>query len=243
MLEVQDPKAKQLMQVAQIGGTVVVGAAALVVIMVAGTSLVVAGGIGLAGLVLINFVLPVGARALAIARQKAYTSLAENFSEETLKDDEVKEGQRIQQMETEYINARAAMESASQEIRQQLSKANPDQAQVMQNQLDAMSQVVLNAEAALKERKADFEQLKEEDAVLIAINKGANALKKFGGAQRNPQEFQDRLTARAAILNRMRQAVATQTVQQMNVQLKAANPNNLALPTKNSAIALGVEKQ
>jgi len=96
-----DPRVMKIQSYAKTAG-------AVVVVVVAGASLV-----AVAGLFMVNFVVPVTARAVALRRVQTLTKLTEKFSEETIREDEQKEAERIGVLETQYTTSRAELEGAS----------------------------------------------------------------------------------------------------------------------------------
>ena len=87
-----DPRFTKIQTYTKTAGTiVVVGAASLAVIAV-GTSIIMASVIAVAALIMVNLVVPVTARSVALWRVKTLTKLTETFSEETIREDEQKEG-------------------------------------------------------------------------------------------------------------------------------------------------------
>lgn len=215
-----DPKAQKIQTIAKVGGTAVVAVAAAGVVTVAGASLAVAGTVALVGLAMVNFVVPVGARAIAIYKQKTLTAIAETFSEETIREDERREGDRIELLEEQYVTSRAELEGAQDELRKQLKDATPEEAAMLNAQIESLQSIIESAEDTLKARKEDYQELVRVNKMYIALNRSAAAMQKAQGADRNSEEMQRITTARAAIKNKMRAAMAGKTIEQMNSTLK-----------------------
>jgi hypothetical protein len=170
----------------------------------------------MAGIAMVNLV-PVVARSLALWKQKSLTALTEAFSEETIREDEGKEAERVRLLESQYITSRSELEGAQEELRKQLKGASPDEEGMLQAQIDAMEQVIIGAQETLKTRKEDFIELQRVNKLYIALHRSAAAMEKVQGAERNVEEIQRIETARNSIKTRMRAAMAGKTVEQMDM--------------------------
>lgn len=218
-----DPRAAKVQTIAKTVGTGAVVAVASAAVIVTGASLVVASVIGIAGLFMVNFVVPVAARSIALWKQKSLTALTEAFSEETIREDELKEGERIKVLEHQYIASRSELEGAQEELEKQMKSASLEEKQMLQTQVDALQNVINDAEDSLKTRKTDFVELQRVNKLYIALHRAANAMDKASGAERNVEEIQRIETARNSIKTRMRAAMAGKTIESMKVK-KVDNP-------------------
>jgi hypothetical protein len=214
-----DPRVKGVEKALKYGGAVVVAVVASTAVIASAGSVIVAG-IALTGAIAtINF-LPVFARWAALKKQQGLTKLAEEFSEETIREDERKEGERIGILEDSYKKNRAELEGAQEVLREQLETAKEDEHDMVQAQINALQSVINNAEATLLQRKADYEELKRVNGLYIALHRSAEAMEKSEGAERNPQQLQDLKTARESIKTRMRAAMAGKTIEAMDNQFR-----------------------
>lgn len=211
-----DPRARKWENGVKAAGVVIVAALASAAVVVAGVSVIAAGLTTVAALAVVNYVVPVGARWIALQRQKALTGLAEKFSEETIREDETSEGRRVQQLESSYKISRAELEGAQQELREQMRTATTDEKELLQSQIDTLQGVIEDAEQTLLQRKQDFAELQRINKLYIAFHRSAAAMERAQGAERNPEELQRLETARASIKNRMRQAMAGKKIDAMN---------------------------
>lgn len=201
------------------GVTVVAGAASLAVITI-GASVITASVIAAASLFMVNFVVPVVARSVALWRVNAITRLTEVFSEETIREDEQKEGERISTLEEQYTVSRAELEGAQEELEKQISRATADEKDMLKEQVKSLQVVIDEAEDTLKQRKIDFAELQRVNKLYVALHRSANAMQKAQGAQRNSAELQRIEIARTSIKNKMREAMAGRTIDSMNLALK-----------------------
>ncbi len=215
-----DPRVKGLERWAKGAGVAGVAVAASAVIIVVGTSVIAAAVVGLAALVAVNFGVPVGARYIALKKQQTLTKLAEAFSEETIREDERNEGERIHEMEKAYMTSRAELEGAIEELCAQLQHASDEERAMLQSQIDALKEVIVTTESTLEQRKQDFVELQRVNKLYISFHRSSAAMQRAQGAERNPQELQRLETARTAIKMRMRQALAGQTVEAMSARVQ-----------------------
>lgn len=218
-----DPRAAKVQTIAKTVGTGAVVAVASAAVIVTGASLVMASIIGIAGLFMVNFAVPVAARSIALWKQKSLTALTEAFSEETIREDEQKEGDRIRVLEDEYITSRAELEGAQEELRKQLKNASTEERELLSNQITSLQMVITEAEDNLKTRKTDFTELQRVNKLYIALHRSASAMGKAKKAERNVEEIQRIETARTSIKTKMRAAIAGKTVDHMNSSLKKAD--------------------
>lgn len=211
-----DPRVQKINTIAKTGGVAIVAVAASAVVIVAGSSLVVAGAVGLVGLFMVNYAVPVGARRIALMRQKALTDLAEEFSEETIRKDELEEDQRIKVLQDKYVKASARIENASQNLRKQLDRAKDDEKKIIEQRLQQLKETILLMENEIRNRKAIFEEMKRVNEMEIAMNQASDAIIEASGQTRTAQQDQDIRTARNAIKNRWNEAIATSTINKIN---------------------------
>jgi hypothetical protein len=218
-----DPRAQKVQTIAKAGGVAVVAVAAAGVVTIAGASLAVAGVVGLVGLTVVNFLVPVAARSIAIAKQKSLTAIAETFSEETIREDERQEEERVNELQNQYVTARANIENAQDELRSQLSDATPEEKELLNSQISALQEVIDDAEKTIEQRVEDLSELKRQNKLYVALHRAGKAMSNAQGSKRNAEEMQRIETARAAIKTRMRAAMAGQKMAQISSGMKPAN--------------------
>ena len=215
-----DPRVIRLEKLIKGIGLAAVAVAASSAVIAVGASVVAASAIALVALAAVNFAVPVGARYLALKKQKGRTRLAEVFSEETIREDERQEAERIKDLEQSYKTSRSEIEGAQEELRSQMSCASDEEHTMLESQIRALQDVIENAEEMLRQRKVDFCELQRVNKLYIAFHRSAAAMERTQGAERNPAEFQRIETARAGIKQRLRQALAGKTIEQMNAQMR-----------------------
>ena len=217
-----DPKFLKIQGTAKAAGTVLVVGAASAAVVVVGASLITASVVAVVGLVMVNYVVPVAARSVALWRVKTMTQLTETLSEETIREDELKEGNRVEVLEQQYISSRAELEGAIEEISKQLSQATTEEQEILENEIAALRSVISNVETVLMQRKADLIELKRVNKLYITLHRSAKAMQKAHGAERNPEELQRVEIARNSIKTKMREAMAGKTIDSMNLKMKPA---------------------
>ena len=205
---------------AKYGGAAVVVGAASTVVAVAAASAAVAATVAVAALFMVNVVVPVAARSFAVWRVRMITSVTEAFSEETIREDETKEQERIQVLQEQYKNSRAELEGAQEELESQLKTAEEDEKPTIKAQIAQLQSVIDDAETTIQQRMTDFEELKRVNKQYVAFHRAAKAMLKAQGAKRNAQELQQIEIARSAIKTRMRAAMAGKTIEAMNNQIR-----------------------
>ncbi len=215
-----DPRIVPLEKKVKIAGVAVIATAASGVVIIGGLSIIAAVGIGLVALAAVNFGIPVGARYIALKKQQTLTALAEKFSEETIREDERQEGERISILENSYTTSRAELEGAQEELRNQIATATEEEKEMLQSQIDNLQSVIDNAEQTLLQRKKDYEELKRINKLYVAFHRSAMAMEKSEDAVRSSAEFQRLETARTSIKTNMRAAMAGKTIEAMNNQLR-----------------------
>jgi hypothetical protein len=211
-----DPRVQNVQKWAKVAGTLVVGVLASWIVIFVGASVITASVVAVAALAMVNFVVPVAARAIALWRQKALTHLAEKYSEETIREDELQENERIRFLENQYKSSRSELEGAQEELRAQVKQASDDEVAMLQTQINTLQEIIDSAEVTLKQRKTDFAELQRVNKLYIAFHRSATAMERAQGAQRDPAELQRLVTARTAIKTRMRAAMAGKTIEAMN---------------------------
>jgi hypothetical protein len=242
IIEISDPRAKSVEKWAKVGGVAVVATAASVAVIAVGATVITAAVVGVVALAAVNFGVPVAARFIALKKQQTMTKLAEVFSEETIREDERNEGERITILEQQYRTSRSELEGAQEELRQQAHGATNDEVAMLETQISSLQGVIDNAESTLRQRKEDFAELQRVNKLFIAFHRSAAAMEKAQGAERDPAELQRLDTARAAIKTRMRSALAGKTIETMNAQLhqkvdivrvaQLGNSKPITIPTK-----------
>lgn len=216
-----DPRAQKLQTTVKVVGTGAVAIIASTAVIATGASLVVASVIGIVGLFMVNFAVPVAARSIALWRQNMITKMTEAFSEETIREDEEKEGERIKTLETQYVTSRSELEGAQEELEKQMKDSNSDEKGLIKDQIASLQEVIDNAEDTLKTRKGDFKELQRVNKLYIALHRSAKAMETAQGAERNTAEIQRIETARNSIKTKMREAMAGKTIEKMNTVMKS----------------------
>jgi hypothetical protein len=229
MSDLIDPRAQKVQTIAHIAGTGVIAAAASAAVVVVGSSVVAACAIAVAALFSVQYILPVAARSIALWRQKSLTALAETFSEETIREDERREAERIKLREEQYITLRAEIEGAIEELQKQRQGAGEEEEHLINSQLTSLRTTIEEEEQALRTEKENLNELLRVNKLYIALHRSATAMTKAQGAKRGAEEIQRVETARTAIKTKMRAAMAGRSVESMNRTIKNEIPT---LPTK-----------
>ena len=136
----------------KIAGVAVVAVAASGVVIVGGLSIIAAVGVGLAALAAVNFGIPVGARYIALKKQQALTALAETFSEETIREDERQEGDRLAEQQRLYRTQSAEFGNVIEELSSNLDGATQEERDLLQGKIDELNGVLRDAEVAIQEK-------------------------------------------------------------------------------------------
>jgi hypothetical protein len=209
-----DPRVRGIEKGVKYVGAAIVAVGAAAIVAVTGGAIIVAGVTVIGAIIMIN-VLPVVGRRLALWKQSKLTQLAEEFSEETIRDDELREGERLTDAEESFKTTKAELEGAIEELRAQKSGASEDEMPVIDNQIQTLEGVIAEQSEALLQRQADLKELNRVNGLLIAMDRSARAMQKVQGAERDPAAQQRLVTARNAIKTRMRTAIAGQQVDAM----------------------------
>jgi hypothetical protein len=209
-----DPRVKGIEKGVKYVGAAVVAVGAATIVVVTGGAIIVAGVTVIGAIVMIN-VLPVVGRRLALWKQGKLTQLAEEFSEDTIRDDERKEAERVREAEEAFKTTKAELEGSIEELRLQKDGSSPDEINVIDNQMQTMEQVIAQQGDALQQRQLDLKELRRVNGLLITMDRSARAMQKAQGVERDPEEQQRIVTARNAIKTRMRTAIAGQQVDAM----------------------------
>lgn len=215
-----DPRVVPIEKKLKMAGAAVVAVAASGVVIVGGLSIIAAVGVGLAALAAVNFGIPVGARYIALKKQQALTALAETFSEETIREDERQEGDRLVEQQRLYTTQSAEFSNIIEELNSNLSNATIEERDLLQGQIDQLNGILKDAELAIQEKVADLAELKRVNRIYIGFHKAAKAMKGSQDLARNAEQIQRVETARNAIKTRMREALAGQKLEAMNVPLQ-----------------------
>lgn len=224
-----DPRFAKIQTYTKAAGTVAVVGLASTAIITVGASVITASVIAIGALFMVNFVVPVVARSVALWRINTLVRLTEAFSEETIRDDEQKEGERIKTLEQQYTISRAELEGAQEELEKQISRATLEEKDMLKEQVKSLQTVIDDAEETLKQRKVDFAELQRVNKLYVALHRSANAMQKAQGAKRNTEELQRIEIARTSIKNKMREAMAGRTIDSMNLALKKSDSNNVEI--------------
>lgn len=209
-----DPRVKGFETKLKLAGVAVVTVLASGVVIVGGLSFIAAGGVVLGALAIVNFV-PVAARRMALKKQSALTQLAETFSEETLRIDELEESARVVQKEESYMTLKSELEGSIEEFRAQRASATKDELIGIDGQIKDLQDVIVSQEQDLLASQEDLKELRRVNRLLVTFDRSARAMLKAKGAVRDPEEYQRLMTARNAIKTRMRAAIAGQQVEAM----------------------------
>lgn len=235
-LQITDPKAMSLQKKLKIAGAGAVAVAASGIIIVGGLGVIAACGVGLVALAAVNAVEP-AARYIALKKQQALTALAETFSEETIREDERQEAERVKMLEEQYRTSCAELQGAQEELREQLDGADEATTELVNNQIATLQGVIDDGANTLQQRMEDLEDLRKANKLYIAFQRSAAAMLKAQGAERTAAERQRVEEARNAIKTRMRAAVAGKKIEAMREQAGSASKLSL----KNVA-SLGVSR-
>lgn len=222
-----DPRALKVQNVVKYTGVGLVAVAASGFVVVTGASVVVAGLTAIAGLFTVNFAVPLAARTIAVWKQKSLTAIAETFSEETIREDERQEDIRVSQLQSEYITAAANIQNAQDELRNQLASATDEEKELLNSQIQALQDVVNDAEKTIEQRIEDLAELKRTNKLYIALHRASKAMGSAQSSKRDAEQMQRLETARAAIKTRMRSAMAGQKIAQLNQGNKLQNSSNI----------------
>lgn len=215
-----DPRVVPLEKKLKMVGVAVVAVAASGVVIVGGLSIIAAAGVGLAALAAVNLGIPLGARQIALWKQKGLTALAENYSEETIREDERQEGDRLAAQQSLYQKQEAEFGSVVEELRSNLSTASPEERELLQGQIDELIRILGEAKSAVQQKAADLVELRRINKIYIGFQKASQAMKGAKELARNAEQIQRVETARNAIKTRMREAVAGQKLEAMNAPLQ-----------------------
>ena len=215
-----DPRVVPLEKKLKMAGAAVVAVAASGVVIVGGLSIIAAVGVGLAALAAVNFGIPVGARYIALKKQQALTALAETFSEETIREDERQEGDRLAEQQRLYKTQSADFGNVIEELSSNLDEATQEEHGLLQGQIDQLNGVLKGAETAIKEKVAGLAELKRVNRIYVGLHRAAKAMKGSQDLARNAEQIQRVETARNAIKTRMREALAGQKLEVMNAPLQ-----------------------
>lgn len=215
-----DPRVVPLEKKLKMAGVAVVAVAASGVVIVGGLSIIAAVGVGLAALAAVNFGIPVGARYIALKKQQALTALAETFSEETIREDERQEGDRLTEQQRLYRVQAAEFGNVIEELSSNLDGATQEERDLLQGQIDQLDGVLRDAETAIQEKVADLAELKRVNKIYVGLHKAAKAMMGSQDLARNAEQIQRVETARNAIKTRMREALAGQKLEAMNAPLQ-----------------------
>ena len=122
-----DPRVKGFEKTMKLAAVAVVAVLASGIVIVGSLSVIATGGLVLGALVVVNFI-PIAARWMALKQQAALTYLAETFSEETVREDERHEAERVAEAEAAFAITKSELEGAIEEMRSQIHGATPDEA-------------------------------------------------------------------------------------------------------------------
>lgn len=214
-----DERVKPLYGRLKLVGTALVAVAASAVVIAGSLSVVAAGITAVLALAVVNFVVPVGARYIALKKQQALTYLAEEFSEETIREDEQNEEARLQEQQRLYQAQCAEFGNVIDALHASLKNAKDDEHHVVQDQIDMLNNVLKETEDSIKIKIEDLKELKRVNGIYISLCRASKVLKRGQDLQRNSEEIARLETARKAIKTRMREALVGQKVQAMNTTL------------------------
>ena len=205
----------------KLAGTAVVVAAASGVVIVGSLSIIAAVGVGLIALAAVNLGLPLGARQIALWKQKGLTALAEKFSEETIREDERQEGDRLAQQQKLYTDQAAEFGNIIEELSSNLNNATQEEYDLLQGQINELNGVLKDVEESIRQKVADLAELRRVNKIYVGLHKAAKAMKGSQDLKRNAEQIQRVETARNAIKTRMRGALAGQKLEAMNAPLQS----------------------
>jgi esterase/lipase len=215
-----DPRVQGILKWGKAVGVVVVAFAASAFVAIGSLSVIAAGALALGALVMVNFVVPVGARYIALKRQQSLTKLAEEFSEETIREDERKEEGRLETQKAQYATQSAEFKNIIDELSANLAEATDDEQVIIKNQISELNDQLLDAESAIKKKVDDLVDLKRLNRLYVSLHRAGKAMKRSQEQHRNAEEIQRVETARNAIKTRMREAHAGQKLEAMSSPLR-----------------------
>ncbi len=218
-LQELDPRVQGFEKKAKLIGVGVVALVAAAVIIITGGVIIVASITAVVALAVVNFV-PVAARWLALKKQQSLTALAETFSEETIREDERLEGDRVAEQQRLYTIQSAELGNVIDELRANMTGATSEEHDLLQGQIDQLDSVLTDAEKAVNQKVVDLAELKRVNKIYVSFQRAAKVLKSSQDLKRNAEQIQQVETARNAIKTRMREAVAGQKLEAMNAPLR-----------------------
>jgi hypothetical protein len=214
-----DPRVLGFKRTVQLVGVAAIAAAASGVVIVGALSWIAACAVGTVALGMTYFV-PVAGRRMALWKQSTLTKLAEEFSEETIREDERLEGERVAEQQRLFTTQSAEIGNIIDELRLNLSTATDDERNQVQGQIDQLDTILENAEIAVRGKVDALAELKRVNKLYVSFHRAARVLKSSQDLDRNAQQIQQVETARNAIKTSMREAVAGQKLEAMNAPLR-----------------------
>jgi hypothetical protein len=215
-----DPRVKKFQTGLKVAGAAAVAVVGSGVVIVGSLSVMAAGALALGALAMVTFVIPVGARSLALARQKALTALAETFSEETIREDEKAEERRVAEARDAYTKTAAALNGTIEALTNQIEHANENERALLEEQIANFKTVIANEFEELRVMEASLTELKRVNPIFIELHRAAEQMKKMKKQVRNPEQLERIITARNAIKSDMRQQIEAQRVRALQQEMR-----------------------
>jgi len=192
-----------------------VAGAALITFILSGIVAVGALSFAAAGIALLvalfvnNFLVPVGARTIALWRQKALTSLAEHYSEETILDDEVQEEKRFEEKREAFVKQETQLTAVIENLQNTYKLAQSEDEQIMiSDQINDLKQIILDENESLVFAAQSLKELKRQNQIFISLGRAAKAKLSAEGQKRNAEQMQAVVNARNKIKTDFRSAIS-----------------------------------
>lgn len=214
-----DPRVKGFETKLKLAGVAAVAVLASAVVILGGLTFITAGIVALGALAMVNLI-PVAARWMALKKEQAMTHLHEEFSEETIREDERQEGDRLSEQQALYATQSAEFGNVIDELKSSMGDASDEERALLQGQIDQLNGVLVDAEVAINQKIADLAELKRVNKIYVGLHRAAKVMKRSQDLERNATEIQRVETARNAIKTRMREALAGQKLDAMNAPLR-----------------------
>ncbi len=196
----------------EVAGFAIVTLASAGIVILGGLAAGAAAGVAIVAIALVNLV-PVAARKMAMMKQRALTAITEEYSEETLREDERREAERVTANENEYATIKAELDQVVHELNDASTIAkSPQERDMITQQIEEVKRVLQEKFADVESRQADLVELRRVNDVLIPMDRAARAMLRANREERNPEERQRLIEARQAIKVRMGRAVAKEQV-------------------------------
>lgn len=196
-------------------GKLKVAGAALITMILGGVVALGALSFAAAGIALLvalfvnNFLLPVGARTIALWRQKALTGLAEHYSEETILDDEREEEKRFEKKREAFNKQESELTAVIDNLQNTFKLAQSEDEQNMINdQINDLKQMILDEHESVVFAAESLKELRRQNQIFISLGRAAKAKLSVDAQKRNAEQMQAVVTARNKIKSDFRSAIS-----------------------------------